>query len=188
MSAGRRAGTDAFGNPVAPGGVAPSTPAPFAGPQDSGWVYASWGRRAVGAIIDGIVIALIVSVLFIPLGAVGVNVETEGDLIALALAFLAYLAVVGLAALLYQPLMLWRTDGRTLGKLAAGTRVVKANRTSMDLGTAVLREVVLKSLAVGFVASWTFGIAYLVDWLWPLFDDEKRALHDFVVETRVVDA
>ena len=30
--------------------------------------------------------------------------------------------------------------------------------------------------------------AYLLDVLWPLWDDEHRAIHDMVVGTRVVEA
>ena len=30
--------------------------------------------------------------------------------------------------------------------------------------------------------------AQLIDWLWPLWDDENRALHDFIVNTRTVKA
>ena len=30
------------------------------------------------------------------------------------------------------------------------------------------------------------GIAPLVDYLWPLWEEENRALHDFLVDTRTV--
>jgi uncharacterized RDD family membrane protein YckC len=46
--------------------------------------------------------------------------------------------------------------------------------------------VVVKALLVGFISSFTFGLAWLLDILWPLWDEENRALHDFVVNTRVV--
>jgi len=38
------------------------------------------------------------------------------------------------------------------------------------------------------VASGTFGLAWLLDILWPLWDEENRALHDFVVNTRSIKA
>ena len=56
----------------------------------------------------------------------------------------------------------------------------------MTLGIAVVREVLVKTLLFGFIGSITIGIASLVDVLWPLWDDENRALHDFVVDTRTV--
>ena len=55
----------------------------------------------------------------------------------------------------------------------------------MTFGFAVLREVVIKGLLFGIVGSITGGIAPLLDVLWPLWDEENRALHDFVVDTRV---
>ncbi len=177
------------GGPVPPGALAPTTPAPdpFGAPR-SPFVLASWGKRAVAAIVDGLLIAVIAFVLFAIVTGVGINSDGSDGFAALIISFLIALLVFTLAALLYQPLMLWKTDGQTVGKKMTGIRVVKADRTPMDLGTAVLREIVLKSIAVGIVSSFTFGLAYLADWFWPFFDDQNRALHDFLVDTRVVDA
>lgn len=189
-------GTDAFGRPAAPGyGGGPVPPGAFGGPAATApgpmagaLVLAEWWRRAVAAVIDGVVIAVIAGIIFVPLAAIGVTVDTDGGVVALVLAFVVAALVVAAAALVYQPFMLWRTNGQTVGKMATGIRVVKTDRTPMDLVTAILREVVLKSIVLGILASITFSIAYLVDWLWPLFDDENRALHDFPVRTRVVRA
>ncbi len=193
-------GTDAFGRPKdrgygdgpvppgarpAPGPAGPSG-LPGMGPGDAPFVLASWWQRAVAAVVDGFVVLAIAVVLFVPLAATGVTVDTDAGAFALIAGFLVAAMVFAAAALVYQPLMLWRTDGRTVGKFATGIRVVKTDRTPMDITTAILREVVLKSVALAFLASFTAGIAYLVDWLWPLFDDERRALHDFPVNTRVV--
>jgi hypothetical protein len=49
-----------------------------------------------------------------------------------------------------------------------------------------VREVVLKALVFGALGSATFSLAYLLDVLWPLWDEQKRALHDFPVNTRTV--
>ena len=56
----------------------------------------------------------------------------------------------------------------------------------MTFGFAMLREVAVKALLFGILASITAGLASLADVLWPLWDDENRALHDFIVDTRVV--
>ncbi len=50
----------------------------------------------------------------------------------------------------------------------------------------MLREVAVKTLLFGIAGSLTFGLAQLLDWLWPLWDEENRALHDFIVDTRVI--
>ena len=91
---------------------------------------------------------------------------------------------VAIVALLYAPLMMARTNGKTLGRMALGIRVVRANGEPMTFGWAMLREVAVKALLFGFVGSITFGLASLADVLWPLWDDENRALHDFIVDTR----
>jgi RDD family protein len=51
----------------------------------------------------------------------------------------------------------------------------------------MLREVVVKWLLFNAVlGSLTAGIALLIDYLWPLWDEENRALHDYLVNTRTV--
>jgi uncharacterized RDD family membrane protein YckC len=67
---------------------------------------------------------------------------------------LVAIACVSVAALLHAPAMMTRTDGRTLGRMSTGIRVVRTSGEPMSFGTAVIRE--------------------------------KRALHDIVVDTRVV--
>ena len=64
--------------------------------------------------------------------------------------------------------------------------MIRADGEPMTFGFAMLREVLVKSLLVGVIASVTFGLAWLLDVLWPLWDEENRALHDFVVNTRVI--
>jgi uncharacterized RDD family membrane protein YckC len=46
--------------------------------------------------------------------------------------------------------------------------------------------VLIKIVIFGIAGSFTAGIAPLLDVLWPLWDEENRALHDFIVSTRVV--
>jgi uncharacterized RDD family membrane protein YckC len=70
--------------------------------------------------------------------------------------------------------------------MAMGIRVVRANGQPMTFAWAMLREVVVKALLFGIAGSLTFGLASLLDVLWPLWDEENRALHDFVVDTRTV--
>jgi uncharacterized RDD family membrane protein YckC len=93
---------------------------------------------------------------------------------------------VTVVAFLYAPAMMARTNGQTLGRMALGIRVVRAKGQPMTFGFAMLREVLIKTILFGFLGSITAGIASLLDILWPLWDDENRALHDFIVNTRVV--
>ena len=84
--------------------------------------------------------------------------------------------------------MMARTNGQTLGRMVVGIRVVRAKGQPMTFGWAMLREVAVKALLFGIASSLTFGLASLLDVLWPLWDEENRALHDFIVDTRVIRA
>jgi uncharacterized RDD family membrane protein YckC len=71
--------------------------------------------------------------------------------------------------------------------MVTGIRVIRASGEPMDFPFAFLREVLVKWLLFNAIAgSITFGLAWLVDCLWPLWDEENRALHDYVVNTRTV--
>src|SRR5262249_52141447 len=98
------------------------------------------------------------------------------------------LAVITLsvAAMLYAPALMAMTGGKTLRRMATGCRVVRADGRPMTFGYAFVREVLVKGLLFGFIGTLTIGVGWLVDDLWPLWDEEHRALHDFVVDSRVV--
>ena len=50
----------------------------------------------------------------------------------------------------------------------------------------LLREVVIKQLLFGFVGGFFLSIPTILDYLWPLWDDENRALHDMIAASRVI--
>jgi len=66
--------------------------------------------------------------------------------------------------------------------------VVRDNGQPFSFGSAALREVVLKFLAVSIASSIIPLIPFLLDYLWPLWDDQNRALHDMVASSHVVRA
>jgi uncharacterized RDD family membrane protein YckC len=79
-----------------------------------------------------------------------------------------------------------RTNGKTLGRMVMNIRVVRASGERISFGYAMLREVVVKAIGFGIAGAITGGIANLLDYLWPLWDEQNRCLHDFVVDSRVV--
>jgi uncharacterized RDD family membrane protein YckC len=176
-----------------------SAPPPGAGgpPPPSapyGWApgslrLAPYGRRVVAALIDGLIIGVIASAVLVPLG-VGLYDGGPGDRswFDLLVALLLTLVLLSVIGLFYAPLMLWKTNGKTVGRYAAGTRVIRANGEAMTFRVAALREVVFKVFLTGVGNTVTVGLpwASLLDVLWPLWDEEKRALHDFPVNTRTV--
>ena len=153
------------------------------------YVLAGWWARVGAHLIDSIIIgvaAIIILVIFGAIFSAGFLAGNETGTGAVIVGLLLGVLAVAIAAFLYAPLMMSRTDGKTLGRMALGIRVMRADGGPMTFGFAMLREVVIKWLIFGLLGSITAGIAPLIDVLWPLWDDENRALHDFMVNTRVV--
>ena len=177
------------GSPVPPGAFSPPPrPQPFGAGQH---VLAEWWRRAVALIIDGVIIsvaAVIILAIFGGVFSVGFFGGETAGVISLIVGLLLGVVAIAVVALLYAPLMMARTNGQTLGRMATGIRVIRADGQRMSFGFAVLREVAVKALLFGIAGSITFGLANLADVLWPLWDDENRALHDMIVNSRVVRA
>jgi len=48
--------------------------------------------------------------------------------------------------------------------------------------------VLFKTLVVGALSTVTFGLVFLLNYLWPLWDKERRAGHDLLAKTRVIEA
>ena len=153
----------------------------------SGWEgrpLASWGSRVGATLIDwlilivpvAVVIALVVLVAFSSgVGAVALGVFSGA----------AYLVGV----VLYAPVLMARSgsaNGATWGKQIVGIRAVRDVGQPFDFGSALMREFVIKGLLFGTVGGWFLGIPTLLDYLWPLWDDENRCLHDMVAKTHVI--
>ena len=77
-------------------------------------------------------------------------------------------------------------DGRTPGKRVAGIRVVRTTGEPIGWGGTLVREVVLKWMVGTFFGILTVFIYCVVDYLWPLWDKNRQALHDKMAETLVV--
>ena len=76
-------------------------------------------------------------------------------------------------------LVAFTAGGQTIGKMAAGIKVVSArSNTPLDLGHAIVRTIVWTVLAV------PAGLGFLTAFL----SDDRRGLHDRVAGTRVVRA
>ncbi|MBO9532798.1 MAG: RDD family protein [Solirubrobacteraceae bacterium] len=91
------------------------------------------------------------------------------------------------AGIFYAPLFMDRWRGATPGKKLVGIRVVHEGGADLTLGQAFVREPLVKGLLINTIGG-SFGLVPLVSYLWPLWDRECRAGHDFIVKTRVVRA
>ena len=184
-------GPPSYGGPVPPGGWQQ----PIARPQGAwaGQPLASWGSRVGAAVIDWVVLFIPAVILFfvVVAGAVGISGDDDASTGAAIAAFILFAILISLVWLLYAPLLMMREgehNGQTLGKQLVGIRVVRDNGQRMSFGWAALREVVVKGLAVGIASSIIPLLPWLLDVLWPLWDDQNRALHDMAVQTHVIHA
>ena len=154
-------------------------------------MLAEWWRRVVAALIDGAIIgvgALIILAIFGGVFSVGFFGGEDAGTVSVIVGLLLGVVAVAIVALLYAPLLMARTNGQTWGKQILGIRVIRTSGERMDFGWAALREVGIKAFGVGIANTFTFGLAFFADVLWPLWDSENRALHDFAASTRVVRA
>ncbi len=176
--------------PQAPGGAAWMN----AGPSTSDGVpLASWGKRFLAWILDGIIIAVVVQILtpiFVPeYNALVDDMLTamqDGDNTAMERVIADAAGVSVKQALLtwsiasLYAVAFWTTLAQTPGKMAAGISVRHTDRPGpLDLVTAVKRRIV--PLVSAFI-----GILTLIDGLWPLWDSKRQALHDKLASTQVV--
>ena len=165
--------------PPAPGhSYAPAVPAVPAGV--AGHQLASWGQR-VGASAINYGLRLLGA---IP-GIAALVAGSEGT------AILLFVAAWIWAFVLLSPLFMMRGGGRngqSPGKQLVGIRVVREDGQPITFGWALLREVAVKSLLFEGVGGFIFLLPTLLNYLWPLWDEQDRALHDMIVSSRVVQA
>ncbi len=134
---------------------------------------AGYGSRVGAYLLDSLVVALLAGIVVVAVGGDSDDVQ------------LYAIAASILAAFTYAPLLLCRSgshNGQTLGKQALGIRVVRHDAAAIGLGTALLREGVGKGL-LSVIPLFT-----LVDFLFPLGDARRQAIHDKLGSTFVVRA
>ena len=172
---------------------------------------ADWGPRLAATLIDGVmwfIVTFAIGVLVtIAFGFGTILTGSEG--VAAAGAVVNFLIGLTLYAA-YTGLLMRRSggsNGQTLGKQLLGVRVVRSDGRPVTLGTVAVRHWLMKYVFFGYVPLFVWygltlwnapGVGALVmvllylgtllNYLWPLWDKENRALHDMAASTRVVRA
>ncbi|HEV2755889.1 MAG TPA: RDD family protein [Actinomycetota bacterium] len=138
----------------APGGGGPS------GPRAGFW------RRFGAALIDGIIIGIVASIISAILGGAERFSAT-------------YQGINALLALIYYAYLEGGETGQTLGKKALGIRVIDFGAGGpIGYGRAALRN----------IGSYLSGIVIGIGYLWMLWDPEKQTWHDKFANSVVVPA
>jgi uncharacterized RDD family membrane protein YckC len=146
--------------------------------------YAGFWIRFVARVIDSIILAVVGFIINLPLGMMlGLSSTriASGDVGAAALP--AMLGTLGLSLAVnlvlsagYEIYFL-STRSATIGKLALGLKVIRADGGSLSTGQATGRF-----FAYLLDAYFTLTIGFII----AGFDPEKRSLHDRICDTRVI--
>jgi uncharacterized RDD family membrane protein YckC len=137
----------------------PPTPEAQAWQQGPSGPRASFGRRLVAVIVDGILIGVV-----------------EGIAIAIFGRGAGY-GIATLFGLLYVALLEGGPRGQTLGKMALGIRVIDFNSGGpIGYARGFLR----------YIGKLISAIACFLGYLWMLWDKEKQTWHDKIATTVVV--
>ncbi len=165
-------------------------------PGQRNYTLAGWGARAAAFLIDSLLFGLLGFVLFLVAAlAEGLTVNeailffaipVQPETIADPTVLYAARAVGGLVPVVAMAVALALTNGRTPGKRITGIRVVTTTGRRMSWNTAVMRQVVLQGGVLAILSWLTLGLAWLLNYLWPLWDSQHRTGHDRFAGTRVV--
>jgi len=135
--------------------------------------YAGFWIRFLAKFIDGIILQLVFFVLGLGIGLVLASM-TKNSNAQLGVALVTWSLSIAMAAS-YETFFVGKL-GATPGKMACRLRVVTA---------AGERLTYLRALARYF-STILSGIILCIGYIMAAFDDEKRALHDRICDTRVI--
>jgi uncharacterized RDD family membrane protein YckC len=152
------------------------------GPSAAGtsrWHYGGFWIRLCGVFIDGILLQLVrIPMSLLILGAVVIpfqSFQARVAPMAMTGAMLTLTFASMLVAFVYEVIMI-RYFGATVGKMAIGVKVIRTDGSDVGWGVSIGR----------YFMKIVSGMILAIGYIMAGFDDEKRALHDRVCDTRVV--
>lgn len=136
--------------------------------------YAGFGNRFLALLVDWLILTIISLVIFIPAFFLLIGnlerLETFGIVLQLGL----NLVSIGLIVV-YQTIFIGRW-GATPGKMICKLKVVRSDGSDLTYGRAFGRA------CAEILSYWSCYIGFII----AAFDDQKRALHDYICDTRVI--
>ncbi|MBS1487686.1 MAG: RDD family protein [Bacteroidetes bacterium] len=152
--------------------------------------YAGFWLRFVAVIIDGIIIAIVRSIIVLPvLGVMGfslahdvqnINSDDPSSILPLIGTIMAFAGISALVStviwVLYYSFMESSKYQATVGKLVLGLIVTDESGSKLDFSKALVRNL------CKIISSIILCIGYIM----AGFTDKKQALHDMIAKTLVV--
>jgi uncharacterized RDD family membrane protein YckC len=141
--------------------------------------YASWGNRALGYIIDSVLVGVVMGVLWLIFAGVLVGLAGHHAGGGVCCLFIILFPLSTLLVGLYNRVYLVSQRGYSIGQGLVKVKVVDVNGQLLTQGTAFLR--LLVQAGMGFVP-----FLPVLDLLWPLWDERRQTLHDKAVNCYVI--
>lgn len=146
--------------------------------------YAGFWIRFVAVLIDFVILSVIELIINIPLtmliGVGSVGIASGGSLgaggLGAILAAQGVLFLINLTIQIGYEVYFLSSRGATLGKMAVGLKVIRADGGPLSVGLAFGRYF------AKLLSAFTLLIGYII----AGFDDQKRSLHDRICDTRVI--
>jgi len=140
--------------------------------------YGGFWIRFVARIIDSVALSIVGWIIQIPVLFMipTAKIQNPAELATGGLAVFGVLTLLNLViALVYETYFL-TTRGATPGKMAFGLKVIRTDGEKISKGLAIGR----------YFAQWVSSMTLTIGYIMAGFDEEKRALHDRICDTRVV--
>jgi uncharacterized RDD family membrane protein YckC len=148
--------------------------------------YAGFWIRFLALIIDGFILFAVSMIIRIPLMMIGLggaalaprieNPEDVAALIPMMAGLLGISFVIQIAVSIAYEVYFLSSRGATLGKMALGLKVIRADGGPISVGLALGR----------FFGRMLSGLTLYIGFIIAGFDSEKRSLHDRICDTRVI--
>jgi len=143
--------------------------------------YATVGSRFVALLIDGLIVGIPVSIIFVVLGlgtaASLSNASSSMNIAAIMAGYSSMFFIIYAAQILYYSYFESSASQASLGKRAMGIKVISLSGERISFANALGRNA-FKVLISGAIC--------LIGYIVALFTEKKQGLHDMVASTLVV--
>jgi uncharacterized RDD family membrane protein YckC len=140
-------------------------------------VYGGFWIRAGASIIDGLIVGLVNMLISFIIGLLmAFMVGRGGHSPTAAMSITGLIYLVSIAFSVGYVTYFLGKFGATPGKMACGLKVVRPDGEKITYGRAFGR----------FFANYLSAMIFFIGYIMVAFDDEKRALHDRICDTRVI--